>query len=78
MTSPTPDRYTADIDPATRHRSSYTANNGNCVELAQIPAIPDVIAVQDTWYPKNPDLRGTKDSLRSLTEAALTGRLTDA
>ncbi|MER5985758.1 DUF397 domain-containing protein [Streptomyces sp. NPDC001787] len=78
MTSPTADRYAADIDPATRHRSSYTANNGNCVELAQIPALPDIIAVQDTWYPERPDLRGTKESLRLLTEAALTGRLTNA
>ncbi|MFI1189359.1 DUF397 domain-containing protein [Streptomyces californicus] len=70
------DRYSAEIDPATRHRSSYTANNGNCVELAQLPAIPDAIAVSDTWYPERPGLRGSKSAFAQLTQAALNGELT--
>lgn len=70
------DRYAAEIDPASRHRSSYTANNGNCVELAQLPAIPDAIAVSDTWYPDRPGLRGSKSAFAELTQAALTGKLT--
>ncbi|MFJ1954513.1 DUF397 domain-containing protein [Streptomyces microflavus] len=70
------DRYAAEIDPASRHRSSYTANNGNCVELAQLPAVPDAISVSDTWYPERPGLRGSKSAFAQLTQAALTGKLT--
>lgn len=72
----TQDRYSAEIDPNSRHRSSYTANNGNCVELAQLPALPDAIAVSDTWYPERPGLRGSKNAFAELTQAALTGKLT--
>ncbi|MEU5138157.1 DUF397 domain-containing protein [Streptomyces californicus] len=72
------DRYSAEIDPASRHRSSYTANNGNCVELSQVPAIPDAIAVSDTWYPERPGLRGSKSAFAQLTQAVLTGELTAA
>ncbi|MEV3999059.1 DUF397 domain-containing protein [Streptomyces halstedii] len=61
------------MDPNSRHRSSYTANNGTCVELAQLP---DAIAVSDTWYPERPDLRGCKACFAQLTRAALTEELT--
>jgi hypothetical protein len=67
--------YAAAIDDDSWHRSSYTANNGNCVELAQIPAVPDAIAVRDSWYPDNPVLRGSKKSFRLLAQAALAGEL---
>ncbi|MFD8727748.1 DUF397 domain-containing protein [Streptomyces sp. NPDC059611] len=76
MTPRTQNLYAAEIDPTTRHRSSYTANNGNCVELAQLPAIPDAIAVSDTWYPDRPGLRGSKNAFAQLTQATLTGKLT--
>ncbi|MFI5986866.1 DUF397 domain-containing protein [Streptomyces sp. NPDC051555] len=76
MSSPTPDIHAAPIDPTSWHRSTYTANNGNCVELGQITTIPSAIAVRDSWFPEQPALRGTKDALRQLTEAALAGKLT--
>ncbi|MEV6678630.1 DUF397 domain-containing protein [Streptomyces erythrochromogenes] len=78
MSSPHPDLYTADIDPGSWHRSTYTANDGNCVELGQLPTIPEAIAVRDSWYPERRALRGSKNALRELTEAVLAGRLATA
>ncbi|WKV74186.1 DUF397 domain-containing protein [Streptomyces sp. PCS3-D2] len=78
MSSPNPDLYTADIDPDSWHRSKFTANNGNCVELGQIPSLPEAIAVRDSWYPERPALRGSKGALRELNDAVLAGRLITA
>ncbi|MDX3231280.1 DUF397 domain-containing protein [Streptomyces sp. ME19-01-6] len=41
------DLYTGDLASATWRKSSYTANNGNCVEVADMPNAPG-IAVRDS------------------------------
>ncbi|MEV0279479.1 DUF397 domain-containing protein [Streptomyces sp. NPDC050610] len=52
------DLYAVDLARAAWRKSSYTANNGNCVEVARIPTMPGV-AVRDS---KNVDIPAARVS----------------
>lgn len=43
-----------DLSTATWRKSSYTANNGNCVEIAE--GYPGVMPVRDSKNPEGPAL----------------------
>ncbi|WKX70059.1 DUF397 domain-containing protein [Streptomyces sp. XD-27] len=61
------DLYAVDLADAAWRKSSYTANNGNCVEVAHIPGTPGV-AVRDS---KNVDIPAARAS-RAAWSAFLT------
>jgi hypothetical protein len=43
-----------DLSCATWHKSTYSGQNGNCVEVAR--NLPDVVAIRDSKHPGNPAL----------------------
>lgn len=49
--------YAADLTAATWRKSSFTGNNGQCVEIAQLPA--GAIAIRDSKNPHREPLRFT-------------------
>jgi hypothetical protein len=52
------DLYAADLRTANWRKSSYTANNGNCVEVTEIPGVAGM-AVRDS---KNVDIPAARVS----------------
>lgn len=52
------DLYAADLHGVAWRKSSYTANNGNCVEVADVPGVAGV-AVRDS---KNVDIPAARVS----------------
>lgn len=57
------DLYALDLSDAAWRTSSYTANNGNCVEVTEIPGAAG-IAVRDS---KNVDIPAARVSQRAWT-----------
>ncbi len=76
MINPT-DLYAASLDGAGWHKSSYTGNNGQCVEIAQIPALP-AVAIRDSKNLDVPPLRVSKPALRLFVDALASGALVEA
>lgn len=53
-----------DLSGATWHKSTYSGQNGNCVEVAR--NLPDRVAIRDSKHPSAPALLVTKDAWRAL------------
>lgn len=53
-----------DLSRADWHKSSYSSQNGNCVEVAT--NLPDVVAVRDSKNPEGPVLVVTADAWRAF------------
>ncbi|MFG2917578.1 DUF397 domain-containing protein [Kitasatospora sp. NPDC048298] len=69
--------YAVPLDNVLWHKSSYTANNGNCVEMAAVPGLP-AIAIRDSKNPEIPALRSDADQVRSFIHALAADALVDA
>jgi hypothetical protein len=52
-------------------KSSYSSNNGNCVEVAR--NLPGVVAVRDSKDPSGPALTFTPDEWRAFLSGASEG-----
>lgn len=57
-----------DLTTALWRKSSYSSNNGDCVEVAR--NLPAVVAVRDSKNPAGPALVFTADEWRAFTSAA--------
>lgn len=57
-----------DLTSATWRKSSYSSNNGNCVEVAR--NLPGAVAVRDSKNPDGPALVFTADEWRAFVSAA--------
>ncbi|MFI6985870.1 DUF397 domain-containing protein [Embleya sp. NPDC050154] len=55
--------YSAPLDGATWYKSSYTASNDQCVEIAELPALP-AVAIRDS---KNIELPASRVSATGWT-----------
>lgn len=69
------DLYAADLTEAAWRTSSYTANNGNCVEVADIPEV-DGTAVRDSKNRHLPPARVSRTAWSTFVTAVATDRLT--
>ncbi|MFJ7279835.1 DUF397 domain-containing protein [Kitasatospora sp. NPDC098663] len=69
--------YAAPLDNVRWHRSSYTANNGNCVEVAAVPGLP-AVAIRDSKNPEIPALRSGAGQVRSFIHALAADALVEA
>lgn len=69
------DLYAVDLGDAAWRKSSYTANNGNCVEMCEMPGTPGV-AVRDSKNVGVPAARVSRrawsDFVTALDEGGLT------
>ncbi|WP_236719299.1 DUF397 domain-containing protein [Wenjunlia vitaminophila] len=63
----------ADVEGVSWRKSTYTANNGNCVEVAD--GLTGVIPVRDSKDPAGPALLFTSDAWSSFVEAVKRGEL---
>jgi hypothetical protein len=72
----TADLYAVDLAGAAWRRSSYTVNNSNCVEVAELPGAVGT-AVRDSKNPHLPAARVSRDAwtafVRAVAADALTG-----
>ena len=57
-----------DLTSAEWRKSSYSTNNGNCVEVTR--SLPGVVAVRDSKDPDGPALVFTADEWRAFVSAA--------
>ncbi|WP_030894228.1 DUF397 domain-containing protein [Streptomyces sp. NRRL F-5053] len=64
--------YAADLSGAEWRKSSYTAGNGNCVEVTDIPTV-DGTAIRDSKNPHLPAARVTRDAWQLFVTAAAEG-----
>ncbi|MFJ1707174.1 DUF397 domain-containing protein [Kitasatospora sp. NPDC088346] len=71
------DLYAAPLEGASWHKSTYTANNGNCVELLPVPSLP-AVAIRDSKNLQIPPIRTSNQSMRSFADALLNGELVAA
>jgi len=60
-----------DLTSADWRKSSYSTNNGNCVEVAQ--NLPGIVAVRDSKDPDGPVLVFTADEWRAFVSGARAG-----
>jgi hypothetical protein len=60
-----------DLTSADWHKSSYSSNNGNCVEVAR--SLPSVVAVRDSKNPDGPALVFTAAAWRAFVSGAQAG-----
>ncbi len=60
-----------DLTSAAWRKSSYSSNNGNCVEVAR--NLPGVVAVRDSKDPDGPALVFTADEWRAFVSGARAG-----
>jgi hypothetical protein len=60
-----------DLTSAEWHKSSYSTNNGNCVEVAR--SLPGVVAVRDSKDPDGPALVFTAGEWRAFVSGARAG-----
>ncbi|MGV9266563.1 DUF397 domain-containing protein [Kitasatospora sp. NPDC003701] len=66
--------YAAPLTGASWHKSTYTANNGQCVELLPVPSLP-AVAIRDSKNVQIPPIRTSNRSMRSFADALLSGEL---
>ncbi|MBW1603123.1 DUF397 domain-containing protein [Streptomyces sp. JJ66] len=64
--------YTTDLTGASWYKSSYTANNGNCVEVAHVPGLAG-IAVRDSKNVDFPAARASHAAWSAFVSAVATG-----
>ncbi|MFE4976073.1 DUF397 domain-containing protein [Kitasatospora sp. NPDC056651] len=69
--------YAVPLDDVRWHKSSYTANNSNCVEVTAVPGL-QAIAIRDSKNPEIPALRSGADQVRSFVRALAAGTLEEA
>ena len=55
-----------DLSRAVWHKSTYSGQNGNCVEVAR--NLPGLVAIRDSKHPGGPALLVTTRAWRALTE----------
>jgi hypothetical protein len=60
-----------DLSRADWHKSSYSGQNGNCVEVAT--NVPGIVAVRDSKNPDRPVLVVTADAWRAFIVQAQAG-----
>jgi Domain of unknown function (DUF397) len=60
-----------DLTSAEWRKSSYSSNNGNCVEVAR--NLPGIVAVRDSKNPDGPALVFTADEWRAFAPASRAG-----
>jgi uncharacterized protein DUF397 len=60
-----------DLTSAEWHKSPYSSNGGNCVEVAR--NLPGVVAVRDSKNPDGPALVLTADQWRAFVSEARAG-----
>lgn len=66
--------YGADLGAAAWYKSSYTASNGNCVEVARISAPGAVgIAIRDSKDTDIPPARASREAWRTFLSAVVRG-----
>jgi hypothetical protein len=68
------DLYAVDLGDAVWRTSSYTANNGQCVEVADLPSV-DGTAVRDSKNRHLPPVRVSRAAWAAFVTAAATGNL---
>ncbi|MFE6052537.1 DUF397 domain-containing protein [Kitasatospora sp. NPDC056446] len=73
----TNDIYAVPLDNVLWHKSSYTANNSNCVEVAAVPGVP-ALAIRDSKNPEIPALRSGAGQVRSFLSALAADALVEA
>ncbi|MFG2847991.1 DUF397 domain-containing protein [Kitasatospora sp. NPDC048296] len=66
--------YAAPLTGADWHKSTYTANNGQCVELAPVPTLP-AVAIRDSKNLQIEPIRTSNQSMRDFAAALLAGEL---
>ncbi|MYW03842.1 DUF397 domain-containing protein [Streptomyces sp. SID3343] len=66
------DLYNVSLDDASWRKSSYTANNDQCVEIAELGALP-AVAVRDSKNPHLPASRVSQAAWRQFIAAAKAG-----
>ncbi|MFJ6619602.1 DUF397 domain-containing protein [Kitasatospora sp. NPDC091335] len=66
--------YAAPLTGTSWHKSTYTANNGQCVELAPMPTLP-AVAIRDSKNPQIPPIRTSSQSMCDFASALLAGEL---
>ncbi|MEU8132167.1 DUF397 domain-containing protein [Streptodolium elevatio] len=69
--------YEIELDDVTWRKSSYTANNDQCVEIADVPTSP-AVAVRDSKNPHIPAARVSSTAWSSFVQAAKQGSLRPA
>ena len=62
-----------DLTGADWRKSSFSSNNGNCVEVAR--NLPGTVAVRDSKNPAGPALAFPADTWRAFLSAARAGKL---
>jgi predicted secreted Zn-dependent protease len=55
-----------DLSHATWHKSTYSSQNGNCVEVAR--NLPGMVAIRDSKYPDDPTLWVTREAWQTFIE----------
>jgi hypothetical protein len=55
-----------DLSHAIWHKSTYSGQNGNCVEVARV--LPGLVAIRDSKDPDHPALLVSRDAWRTLIE----------
>ncbi len=63
-----------DLTSAAWRKSSYSSNNGNCVEVAR--NLPGAVAVRDSKDPDGPALVFTAEAWRAFVASARDGQIT--
>jgi Domain of unknown function (DUF397) len=61
-----------DLTSADWHKSSYSGNSGNCIEMAELPG---VVAVRDSKNPDDGALGFTPETWTAFTIAIKAGQL---
>jgi hypothetical protein len=61
-----------DLSRAEWHKSSYSGQNGNCVEVAR--SLPDIVAVRDSKHPDGPKLAFSHVQWRAFVAAIRAGQ----
>ncbi|HEY1915262.1 MAG TPA: DUF397 domain-containing protein [Streptosporangiaceae bacterium] len=56
----------SDLSRATWRKSTYSGQNGNCVEVAR--NLPGLVAIRDSKHPQGPTLLVTREAWRTLIE----------
>ncbi|MEU4300321.1 DUF397 domain-containing protein [Kitasatospora sp. NPDC086801] len=68
--------YAAPLTGADWHKSTYTANNGQCVELAPVPTLP-AVAIRDSKNLQIKPIRTSNRSMQNFATALLAGELVE-